>query len=325
MRELNYTQAMNEAVDEEMRRDSTIFLFGQDLRALGAPRGELKGLFEKYGPERVLDAPISETAILGGAIGAAITGMRPVAHIMYANFLGVCGDELINQLTQMRYMFGGNIKVPVTIITSSGGGFSAAAHHSKTMHATLMTVPGLKIVVPSTPYDAKGLLKSAIREDNPTVFLYHQLLMRRGVKSQVPEKEYIIPLGKADVKREGKDVTVVATAAMVNRALAVAERLQERGINVEVIDPRTLVPLDKETILKSVKKTNRLVIIDEEPKTASAASEIAAMVNEEAFDFLDAPIKRVCAPDTPVPFSPILEQAWIPSEEKLAAAINELT
>ena len=324
MREINYIQAITEAVDEEMARDPSVFLLGQDVRALGAPRGEFKGLFDKYGPERVIDTPISEAAILGSAIGAAATGMRPIANIMYANFLGMCGDELINQLTQMRYMFGGKIKLPVTIVSYSGGGFSAGAQHSKTLYGLLMNITALKIVVPSTPYDVKGLLKSAIREDNPTIFLYHQLLLRRGLKGEIPEEEYTIPLGKADVKREGSDVTVVAIAVMVHRALAAAEKLQEKGISIEVIDPRTLVPLDKQAIIDSVKKTGRLVIMDEEPKTGSAAAEIAAVVADEAFDFLDAPIKRVCAPDTPIPFSPVLEKIWIPDEEDLIKAIAEI-
>ena len=324
MREITYIQAITEAVDEEMERDPSVFLLGEDVRALGAPRGEFKGLFDKYGPERVIDTPISETAILGSAIGAALTGMRPIANIMYANFLGVCGDELINQLTQMRYMFGGKIKVPVTIVSYSGGGFSAAAQHSKTLYGWLMAVTGLKIVVPSTPYDLKGLLKSAIREDNPTIVLYHQLLLRRDIKSKVPEDEYTIPLGKADIKREGSDVTVVAIALMVHRALAASTKLQEKGISIEIIDPRSLVPLDKQAIIDSVKKTGRLVIMDEEPKTGSAAAEIVAVVADEAFDFLDAPIKRVCAPDTPIPFSPVLEKIWMPDEEDLIKAITEI-
>ncbi len=324
MKEITYLQAINEAVDEEMGRDSSVFLIGQDLRALGAPRGEFKGLFDRYGPERVLDAPISETAILGGAIGAAAAGMRPIANIMYANFLGVCGDELINQLTPMRYMFGGKLKLPVTIVSYSGGGFSGAAQHSKTLYGWLMSITSLKIVVPSTPYDAKGLLKSAIREDNPTIFLYHQLLLRRGMKGEIPKGEYTIPLGKADVKRAGNDVTVVAIGLMVHRALAAAEKLQEKGISIEVIDPRTLVPLDEQAIIDSVKKTGRLVIMDEESKTGSAAGEIAAIMAKEAFDFLDAPITRVCAPDTPVPFSPVLEKFWMPDEENLIKAVNEI-
>lgn len=324
MREVTYIQAITEAVDEEMARDPSVFVIGEDLRHWGAPRGEFKGLYQKYGPKRLVDTPIAETAILGGAIGAAATGMRPIANIMYANFLGVCGDELINQLTQMRYMFGGKTKMPVTIMSYSGAGFSAGAQHSKTLYGLLMSVTALHIVVPSTPYDVKGLLKSSIREDNPTIFLSHHLLMRRGFKGTVPEEEYTIPLGSADIKRAGSDVTVVAIAAMVHRALAAAEKLSGRGISVEVIDPRTLVPLDKQTIIDSVKKTGRLVIMDEEPRTGSAAADIAATVADEAFDFLDAPVKIVCAPDSPIPFSPVLEKAWLPDEEDLARVVGEI-
>ena len=324
MNRLTFLKAINEAVDEEMQRDPAVFILGEDVRALGAPLGEFKGLFDKYGPERVIDTPISETAILGGAIGAAATGMRPIANIMYANFLGVCGDELINQLTQMRYIFGGKIKMPVTIMSYSGAGARHAAQHSSNLYGWLMSTVGLKIVVPSTPYDAKGLLKSAIREDNPTIFLYHVVLVRSGIISEIPEEEYTIPLGKADVKREGSDVTVVAMAFMVRQALGAAAKLQEKGISIEVIDPRTLVPLDKQTIIDSVKKTGRLIIMDEEPKTGSAAAEIAAIVADEAFDYLDAPIKRVCAPDTPIPYSPVLEDFWIPGEEDLIRVVNEL-
>lgn len=324
MLELTYLGAINQAVDEEMQRDPAVFILGEDVRALGAPLGEFKGLFNKYGPDRVIDTPISETAILGGAIGAAATGMRPIANIMYANFLGVCGDELINQLTQLRYMFGGKIKMPVTIMSYSGAGTRHAAQHSKNLYGLLMNVVGLKIAIPSTPFDAKGLLKSAIREDNPVIFLYHAALIKKGIKSEMPGEEYTLPLGKADIKREGSDVTVVAMALMVHQALAAAVKLQEKDISIEVIDPRTLVPLDKDTIINSVKKTGHLVIMDEEPKTGSAAAEIAAIVADEAFDFLDAPIKRVCAPDTPTPYSPILEDFWMPDEKDLIKVVSEL-
>ncbi len=247
--------------------------------------------------------------------------MRPIAFLYFTDFLGVCGDELINQL-QMRYMFGGKAKLPLTITAYSGAGVGAAAQHSKSLYGLLMCVKGLKIVTPSTPYDAKGLLKSAIREDNPVIFLEHQMLLR--LTGEVPEEEYLIPLGKADIKREGSDVTVVAIEFMVHRALAVANKLQEKGISVEVVDPRTVIPLDKQAIIDSVKKTRKLVIMDEEPKTGSVASEIAAIVAEEAFDLLRAPIKRVCAPDTPVPFSPVLEDFWIPDEDNLIKAITEI-
>ena len=323
-KEVTFLQAINEAVDEEMKRDPSVIILGEDVRVFGAPHGEFKGLFDKYGADRVIDTPISETAILGGAIGAAATGMRPIANIMYANFLGVCGDELLNQLTQMRYIFGGKIELPVTIISYSGAGVSHGAQHAKTLYGWLMAVTGLKIVVPSTPYDAKGLLKSAIREDNPTIFLSHELMLGLKMKSKIPEEGYTIPLGKADIKREGGDVTVVAVGLMVHRALSAAKKLQEQNISIEVIDPRTLVPLDKQAIIDSVKKTGRLVIMDEEPVTGSAAGEIAAIVADEAFDFLDAPIKRVCAPDTPIPFSPVLEEFWMPDEADLIKAITEI-
>jgi len=320
MRKITVAQALNEAMDEEMKREPSVFILGENVRAFRAT-GPTAGLVEKYGPERVRDTAISETAILGGAIGAAATGMRPIASLMICDFMGVCGDELINQL-QMRYMFGGKIKLPLTIIASSGGGVSAAAQHSKTLYGWFIAVKGLKIVVPSTAYDAKGLLKSAIREDNPVLVLSHKKV--DGLSGEVPEEEYLIPLGKADIKRKGTDVTVVTMSYMVHVALATAARLQEQGISIEVIDLRTLVPLDKQTIIDSVKKTGRLVIITEEPKTGSAAGEIAAIVAEEALDFLDAPVRRVCAPDTPIPFSPVLEKFWMPDEEDLVKAVNEI-
>jgi len=326
VREITYGQAINEAYDEELKRDPAVFIIGEDIgKHWGAAFGEMQGLFDKYGPERIRETPISETAILGGAIGAAVTGMRPVAFMFFADFLGVAMDEILNQLTPMRYMFGGKAKLPVTITCYSGAGVSNAAQHSKSVEGLLMSIPGLKIASPSTPYDAKGLLKSAIRDDNPVIYFTHKLILLSGLKGEVPEEEYTIPLGKADVKREGSDVTVVAISNMVHRALAAADRLQkEKGISLEVIDPRTVVPLDKQTIYDSVKKTGRLVIMDEEPKTGSASAEIAALVAEEAFDLLDAPIKRVCAPNTPVPFSQVLEKFWIPDGEDLIKAINEI-
>ena len=322
MREISFMKAINEAADEEMKRDSSVFVLGEDVgKAWGGAYGDFVGLFDKYGAERVRETPISETAILGSAIGAAATGMRPIAYLYFVDFLGVCGDELINQL-QMRYMFGGKTKLPLTITAYSGAGVSSAHQHSKSLIGLWMAIPGLKVVTPSTPYDAKGLLKSAIREDNPVLFLEHKVLLR--LTGEVPDEEYTIPLGKADIKREGSDVTVVATAFMVNRALAAADKLQQKGISIEVVDPRTLVPLDKQTIIDSVKKTGRLVIMSEEPITGSAAGEISAIVAEEAFDSLDAPIKRVCAPDTPIPYSSVLEKFWMPDEEDLIKAVTEI-
>jgi len=320
MSEMTFGQASNQAIDEEMSRDPNVFVIGENVQNFEY-RVETIGLTEKYGPERIRDAPLSETAILGGAIGAAATGMRPIAHLMICDFLGVTGDELINQL-QMRYMYGGKIKLPLTIMASMGAGVSGAAQHSKTLYGWFMAIKGLMLVTPSTVYDAKGLLKSAIREDNPVLFLTHKML--GGLTGEVPDEEYLIPLGKADIKREGTDVTVVATALTVHRALAAAQKLQEKGISVEIIDPRTIVPLDKQAIIDSVKKTGKLVTMTEEPKTGSFAAEVSATVAEEAFDFLDAPVKRVCAPDTPIPMSPVLEKFWMPDEEDLIKGITEI-
>lgn len=324
MRTITYLQAINEALDEEMRRDESVFIMGEDIgKSWGAPFGEFKGLFDKYGPERIKQTPISETAILGGAIGAAAAGLKPIANIMFISFFGVCGDELINQL-QMRYMFGGKVKLPLTICSYCGADTNQAHQHSHNLFGWLMAITGLKIVVAATPYDVKGLLKSAIRDDNPVVSLHHCKILFAGYPGEVPEEEYTIPLGKADIKRKGNDVTVVAMSLMVHRALAAAEKLQKDGISIEVVDPRTLVPLDKQTILDSVRKTGRLVIMDEDPKTGSASGEIAGIVAEEGFEFLKAPVKRVCAPDTPIPFSPALEKHWVPNEDQLTRAIREL-
>jgi pyruvate/2-oxoglutarate/acetoin dehydrogenase E1 component len=324
MREITYLQAMQEAVDEEMARDKTVFVMGEDIRKWGAPMGEFKGLFEKYGANRVLDTGISETAILGAAAGAAATGMRPIAHIMFAEFLGVCMSDVRCLMTKTRYMTGAKTKFPVTIMTYNGAGVSAAGEHSSCLYGVMMNTPGLKMVAPSTPYDVKGLIKSAIRDDNLVQVHTHLSLILTGLKGPVPEGEYTVPLGKADIKREGKDVTVVAIQAMVQRALAAAETLAKKGISVEVVDPRSLLPLDKETIINSVKKTGRLVVMVEEPKTGSVAAEIATVVAEDGFKYLKAPIRRVCSPDTPIPFSPPLEKAWIPKEEDLIKAITEI-
>jgi pyruvate dehydrogenase E1 component beta subunit len=325
MREINFRQAIGEALDEEMARDPTVFILGEDVGKMGGLMGEMAGLYEKYGTERVRDTPLSEAAILGAAIGAAITGMRPVARMRFADFLGVAWDEIMNQMTKMRYMFGGKIKMPLTMDALCGAGRRSAAQHSQSIEGMMMSIPGLKIVLPSNAYDAKGLLKTAIRDDNPVMFFEHKLLMWAGPKSQVPEEEYLIPFGKADIKREGKDITVVATAAMVARALNAAEKLQkEKDVSIEVIDPRTIVPFDKEAVLNSVKKTGRLVIFTEECETGSFAGQVAAIVADEGFDYLDAPIKRVNAPDTPVPYGIVLEDFWIPNEDKLIRAINEI-
>jgi pyruvate dehydrogenase E1 component beta subunit len=323
-REITFRQAIGEALDEEMERDPTVFILGEDVGAMGGLMGEIGGLYKKYGPERVRDTPLSEAAILGAAIGSAITGMRPVPQMRFCDFLGVAWDEILNGMTKMRYMFGGKVKMPLTMTALCGAGRRQAAQHSQSLEGMLMSIPGLKIVLPSNAYDAKGLLKSSIRDDNPVMFLSHKMLMWAGPKSEVPEGEHLIPMGKANIKREGSDVTVVATGFMVWQALAAADKLQEKGISLEIVDPRTVVPFDKQTVLDSVKKTNRIVIFTEECQTGSFAAQIAAIVADEAFDYLDAPIKRVNAPDTPVPYGMVLEDFWLPNENKLIKAVNEI-
>lgn len=320
MMEMNYLEAINAALREEMKRDPKVFILGEDVGIFGGCFGVTKGLFEEFGPERVLDTPISETAIIGAAVGAAAAGLRPVPEIMFMDFMAVCLDEVLNQAAKMRYMFGGHAKVPMTLRTPCGGGLSAAAQHSQCLEAWFTHMPGVKVVMPSTPADAKGLLKSSIRDDNPVIFIEHKALY--ATSGPVPEGEYVIPLGKADIKREGKDVTVVATSMMVHKALAAAETLAAEGIELELIDPRTLSPLDKDTILKSVEKTGKLVVVHEAVKFGGFGGEIAAIVAEEAFDLLDAPIKRVAAPFAPIPFAPNLESAYIPSEESIIQAVK---
>lgn len=322
MQEITYSQAINTALREEMRRDNTVFILGEDVGVFGGCFGVTTGLYQEFGPERVLDTPISETAIVGTAVGAAAAGLRPVPEIMFMDFMAVCLDEFFNQAAKMRYMFGGKARVPMTLRTVCGAGLGAAAQHSQSLEAWFTHMPGVKVVMPSTPADAKGLLVSSIRDDNPVIFIEHKMLY--GVSGPVPDGEYAIPLGQAEVKREGRDVTVVATSMMVHKALAAAEILGGEGIDIEVVDPRTLLPLDKETILKSVEKTGRLVIVHEAVKTGGFGGEIAAIVAEEGFDLLDAPIKRVAAPFAPVPFSPPLEAAFIPGEDNIIAAVKEI-
>ncbi|HDD31378.1 MAG TPA: alpha-ketoacid dehydrogenase subunit beta [Thermococcus litoralis] len=323
VREITFAEALNEALDYEMSKDPKVVVMGEDVGQYGGIFGVTKGLLEKYGEERVRDTPIAESGFIGTGVGAAASGLlRPVVELMFIDFLGVAYDQIYNQAAKIRYMFGGKAKIPIVIRTVSGAGASAAAQHSQSLHALFVHVPGLKVVYPSTPYDAKGLLISSIEDDDPVVFIEHKMLY--GIKGPVPEEPYSIPLGEADVKKEGKDVTVVATALMVHRALEVAEKLEEEGISVEVIDPRTLVPLDEETILNSIKKTGRLVVVDEAYPRCSFATDIAALAASKAFDSLKAPVKLVTAPATPVPFSPALEKEWIPSTEKIEKAIREV-
>ncbi|UCE15539.1 MAG: alpha-ketoacid dehydrogenase subunit beta [Candidatus Bathyarchaeota archaeon] len=323
MREITYRDALREALREEMLRDETVFVLGEDVgRYWKGAFKVTKGLAEEFGDERVQDTPISESAIIGVATGAAITGMRPVAEIMFGDLSTLAMDQIANQAAKLRYMFGGQTKVPLVIRMPFGAGVNIAAHHSQSLEAWFIHVPGLKVAVPSTPYDAKGLLKTAIRDDNPVMFFEHKLLY--SIKELVPKEEYTVPLGVADVKREGEDVTIVATLYMVHKSLAAAEELIKQGISAEVIDPRTLVPLDKETIVKSVKKTGRIVIVTEDCKTGGVSAEISAVVAEEAIDYLDAPVKRVAEPDTPIPFSPPLEKFVIPDENKIIGAVKEV-
>lgn len=322
MRKLTYAGALNEALKQEMHRDPNIYIAGEDVGKYGGIYGVTAGLYAEFGKERVIDTPITESAIIGSAVGAAAAGLRPVVELMFVDFIGVCLDQLFNQAAKMKYMFGGKAKLPLVLRTPEGAGHCAAAQHSQCLEAWFMHIPGLKVVIPSTPYDAKGLLISAIRDDNPVVFLEHKVLY--ATEGEVPEESYAIPLGKADVKREGKDVTVVATLAMVQKALNVAEELAKDGISVEVIDPRCLTPLDEDTIIESVKKTHRLVVVHEEVGHAGSGAEIVARVADKAFDYLDAGVKRVTAPFCPVPFSPVLEAAFIPNEAKIMAAIKEV-
>jgi pyruvate/2-oxoglutarate/acetoin dehydrogenase E1 component len=323
LKEIAYRDALREALKEEMLRDEKVFVMGEDVgRYWKGAFKVTKGLAEEFGDERVRDTPISESAIIGVAAGAAITGMRPVAEIMFGDLSALAMDQIANQAAKLRYMFGGQTKVPLVIRMPFGAGVNIAAHHSQSLEAWFMHVPGLKIAMPSTPYAAKGLLKTAIRDDNPVMFFEHKLLY--SVKGPVPEEEYTVPFGVADVKREGEDVTIFATLYMVHKSLAAAEELSKQGISAEVVDPKTLVPLDKQAIVNSVKKTGRIVIVTEDCKTGGVSAEIAAVVAEEAIDYLDAPVKRVAEPDTPIPFSPPLEKFVIPDENRIIKAVREI-
>ncbi len=323
MRKISFGEALREALQEEMRRDETVFVLGEDIALHGGDFGVTKGLLDEFGEKRVRDTPISETAIIGLSLGAASVGMRPVAEIMFSDFLGVCMDQILNQVSKMRYMSGGQVKTPVVIRTAFGAGINAGPQHSQSPEAFFVHIPGLQVVMPSTPYDAKGLLKTAIRNDNAVIFFEHKLLY--GVKGDVPEQEYLIGFGEADIKRNGTDVTIVATGLMVKEALAAAETLEKGGLTAEVIDPRTLVPLDEKTLINSVKKTGRAVVVHEAWKRSGFGAEIAAMIMEEAMDYLDAPVKRVGGLNVPTPFSPALEKYVVPNENDIVKAVKEIT
>jgi pyruvate/2-oxoglutarate/acetoin dehydrogenase E1 component len=322
---LTYAEALNEALREEMRRDARVFVMGEDVAVWGGGGifGVTKGLVEEFGTQRVRDTPISEEAIAAVAIGAAATGSRPVAEIMYVDFIGLAMEPIVNQAAKLRYMFGGKATVPMVVRAQEGAGRGNAAQHSQSLEAWFCHIPGLKVVTPSTPADAKGLLKAAIRDDNPVIFLEHKVLY--FTKGPVPvDQDFTVPLGVADVKRTGQHVTVVGVHTMVGKALQAAEQLAEEGIELEVIDPRTLVPLDEQAIVESVKKTGRLIVSHEAYRTAGYGAEIVSRVVEAAFDYLDAPPLRVCARDVPVPYSAPLETAALPQTEDIIAAARAL-
>ena len=319
MREITTSQAINEALAEELERDPRGFLLGEDIGLHGGAFTATKGLLQRFGPKRIRNTPISEAVIAGAAVGAALVGARPVAELMYIDFLTLAMDQIVNQGAKVKYMFGGKARVPVVVRMPFGAGRANAAQHSQSLEAWLCHVPGLKVVMPSTPADAKGLLKSAIRDDNMVLVLENKHLYFQ--KGPVPEGEYLVPLGVADIKRPGTDVTVVATGRLVGVALSAAETLSKDGIEVEVLDPRTLFPLDAKAIIASVKKTGRLVTVHEAVKRFGFGAEVAAMIAEgEAFDYLDAPIQRVAAPEVPVPFSKSLEDLFLPDAPKIIAA-----
>ena len=322
-RELTFSQAIREALDEEMAHNDQIVVLGEDVGVWGGVFRATEGLYEKYGADRVVDTPLTEEGFVGLAVGAAMTGMHPVAEIMFGDFITLTMDQIVNQAAKMRYMTGGQVEVPMVIRATMGGGRSSGAQHSQSWHAWFAHVPGLKVVVPSTPYDAKGLLKTALRDPNPVLF-FEDKVMYAKVKGPVPEEEYTIPFGQADVKREGKDVTLIALSRMIHPTLAAAEKLAEEGIEAEVIDPRTLTPLDEAALVASVSKTGGAVIVDEGYNRFGSTAELASVIAYGAFDYLDAPIERLGAMDVPIPFSPVLEFATIPDEEKIIAAAQRV-
>jgi pyruvate dehydrogenase E1 component beta subunit len=321
-RKLTFGQAVREALAEEMRRDPTVFVMGEDVAEAGTVFKVLSGLVEEFGTERVMDTPISEAGFTGMGVGAAMTGMRPVIDIMFGDFLGLIMDQIANQAAKVHYMSGGTLKAPMVIRTTLGATRRSAAQHSQSLHAWPSHIPGLKVVLPSTPADAKGLLKAAIRDDSPVVFFEDK--MGYALKGDVPEGDYVLELGKADIKREGEDVTIVATSSMVLVALEAAELLAADGISAEVLDPRTTVPLDVEALIRSAKKTSRVIVVDEGYQRYGVTAEIAAVISAGAFYYLDAPVVRMGAMDVPVPFSPVLEDLTVPVATTVAAAARRL-
>jgi pyruvate/2-oxoglutarate/acetoin dehydrogenase E1 component len=323
LRDLTVLQAINEGIREEMERDERIILIGEDLWGLpGGPHGVYKGLPEQFGTSRVIQTPIAESALMGATIGAAATGMRPIVEIMHMDFMTIAMDQIVNHAAKLRYMTGGQATLPLVMRTPAGSGQGNAAQHSQSLEAWLVHVPGIKVVMPSTPYDAKGLIKSAIRDNNPVMYIEHKVAYNR--RGPVPEEEYLIPLGKADIKREGTDVTVIATAYMVYVALEAADELARDGISVEIVDPRTLNPLDIDTLVASVRKTKRFVVVHEANKTCGVGAEILSRIVETAFTDLDAPPRRVCGEDVPIPYNRKLEALQLPTVKRIADAVVEL-
>jgi len=320
MAEITFRDALRQAIREEMLRDESVFLMGEDIGVYGGCFQVTKGLLEEFGPERVMDTPISESGFVGAAVGAAVMGMRPIVELQFADFIAIALDQLINSAAKMRYMHGGRASVPMVVRMPFGAGRTAGVHHSQSPEAWALNAPGLKIVMPSTPADAKALLKTSIRDPNPVLFFENKLLY--GVKGEVPDGDHLMPMGRARAARTGTDVTVVALGLMVREALQAAEKLASENIEVEVLDPCTLRPLDIDTIVESVMKTMRLVIVHEAPQFGGVGAEIAAQIAKEAFGYLDAPIERVAAPETPVPFNPILEEFYMPNADDIVAAVK---
>lgn len=330
-RKLTTQKAIAEAIGQEMERDDRVLVMGEDVGVYGGIFGATEGLLERFGPERVMDTPISETAFIGAAVGMAVQGLRPIAELMFVDFFGVCLDQIYNNMAKIHYFSGGNVKVPMVLTTAVGGGYSDAGQHSQTLWGTFAHLPGMKVVVPSNPYDAKGLMISAIRDDNPVVYMFHKGVLGLGwmthnprATGPVPEEPYEVPIGQARVAREGSDVTLVGVAMDVHRALDAADALAERGISAEVLDLRSLVPLDRDAIVRSVRKTHRLVVVDEDYHSFGMSGEVIATVVEGAFDYLDAPPVRVTTPDVVIPYSRPLEQFVLPSADKIVAAVEQL-
>ncbi len=330
-RKLTTQKAIAEAIAQEMESDDTVFVMGEDIGTYGGIFGSTEGLLAKFGPERIMDTPISETGFIGAAVGAATNGLRPIAELMFVDFFGVCMDQIYNNMAKIHYFSGGNVKVPMVLMTAAGGGYSDAGQHSQTLWGTFAHLPGMKVVVPSNPYDAKGLMISAIRDDNPVLYMFHKGVMGLGwmtnnprATGNVPEEAYTVPIGAAAVAKEGSDVTVATISLSVHRALDAAERLEEEGISAEVLDLRSLVPLDREAIAESVRKTHRLLVVDEDYRSFGMTGEVITTAIEEAFDHLDAPPARIAVPDVPIPYSRVLEQFVLPDADQIVAGVKQL-